>query len=42
MTFICSICGEVKDDSELSHDDVCIYCDLNIMHDANIEDGQLF
>ena len=41
MSFICSICGEEHTEEERSHD-VCIYCDTTLVHDANIDDGQLF
>ena len=39
---ICKICGEEHTKEEMSTIDTCIYCDLNLVHDINIEDGQLF
>jgi len=40
--FTCSICGEEKTEDERSHDDICIYCDLNIVDDKVKDDSQLF
>ena len=37
MSFICKICNTEYEDDELSHDDVCIYCDLNIVDDIHSE-----
>ena len=42
MTFICSICGEEKEENERSYDDVCIYCDTTIVDDSLQDKGQLF
>jgi hypothetical protein len=44
MSFICSICGQEYPDIEMStsNPDTCLNCDLNLVHDANIEDSQLF
>lgn len=42
MSFICNICGEEHSEDERSHDSICIYCDLNLVNDANIDDPQLF
>ena len=42
MSFVCKICGEEHQDNERSHDNVCIYCDLNLLNDAFSKDPQLF
>lgn len=31
MDFICSICGEEHTEDERSHDNICIYCDTNVI-----------
>jgi len=39
---ICRVCGEDYEEDQMATDDVCINCDCAIVHDAMIDDGQLF
>ena len=37
----CETCGEWHPDNEFSHNEICIYCDLNLFKDEFSEDSQL-
>jgi len=41
MSFACIICGQERDDNDLSHDSICIYCDNALMDDFHQDEGQL-
>ena len=38
---ICKICGEEHPEYEMATEDTCIFCDLTLIHDISIENGQL-
>jgi hypothetical protein len=41
MSFICKVCGELKEDNKVSYNEVCIYCDATLIDDT-LNGGQLF